>query len=54
MQFRTNADTMPKTNVQGMTVFNTNDHATKKQPMFLVLLLEFKDMIRISILYLID
>lgn len=34
MQFRTNADTMPKTTVQGMTVFNTNDHATKKQPMF--------------------
>ena len=34
MQFRTNADTMPKTNVQGMTVFNTNDHQTKKQPMF--------------------
>lgn len=34
MQFRTNADTMPKTSVQGMTVFNTNDHETKKQPMF--------------------
>jgi ribonucleotide reductase beta subunit family protein with ferritin-like domain len=34
VQFRTNADTMPKTSVQGMTVFNTNDHETKKQPMF--------------------
>ena len=34
MQFRTNADTMPKTSVQGMTVFNTSDHDLKKQPMF--------------------
>jgi len=34
VQFRTNADTMPKTSVQGMTVFNTSDHEIKKQPMF--------------------
>ena len=34
MQFRTNADPMPKTNVEGMTVFNTSTVDTKKQPMF--------------------
>ena len=34
MQFRTNADSMPKTKVEGMTVFNTTDTDTKKQPMF--------------------
>ena len=38
MQFRTNADPMPKTDitpsVKGMTVFNTSDHEYHKQPMF--------------------
>ena len=29
MQFRTNADPMPKTNVQGMTVFNTSAQTPK-------------------------
>jgi len=38
VQFRTNADPMPKTDiapsVKGMTVFNTSDHEYHKQPMF--------------------
>ena len=34
VQFKINADPMPKTSVRGMTVFNTSDHSTMKQPMF--------------------
>tara|TARA_Y100000033_G_scaffold39396_1_gene38892 strand:+ start:641 stop:1822 length:1182 start_codon:yes stop_codon:yes gene_type:complete len=34
VQFRTKADTMPKSKVDGMTVFNTSAPDPKKQPMF--------------------
>ena len=46
VQFKiTSTEEKPMTKVKGMTVFNTNDVNTKKQPMFLVNPWGFKGMI---------
>ena len=50
VQFR--KDSMEKPVIDSMTVFNSEEVDTKKQPMFLVNHWEFKDMIHISIQHL--
>ena len=52
MQFKISSTEGPQ--IKGMTVFNTEQVDTKKQPMFLELLLEFRDTILISIQFLIN
>ena len=49
VQFKISS-TEDQTQIKGMTVFNTEYVDTKKQPMFFVNPLEFRDMILTSIL----
>ena len=54
VQFKVSSVDDKKTEVKGMTVFNTEQVDTKKQPMFLENLWESRGMIPISIQFLIN
>ena len=52
VQFKVDSVNKVKKEVEGMTVFNTNQVNTKKQPMFFGAPLGFRDMIHTNIQFL--